>query len=72
VSIPARETIESTHVLRMMTDALRQLPDGKYVLRVEGYWHANIRVGATHGTLGGSIKVGRKDGEVDLHGVPGE
>jgi len=38
VRIPARETIESTHVLRMMTDALRQLPDGKYVLRVEGYW----------------------------------
>ena len=38
VSIPARETIKVTHVLRIITDTLRQLPDGRYLLRVEGYW----------------------------------
>ena len=38
VTIPAGEMIEATHVLRHMTWYLSELVDGKYVLRVEGYW----------------------------------
>ena len=38
VTIPAGEMTEATHVLRHMTKDLRELVDGKYVLRVEGYW----------------------------------
>ncbi|KAF8430966.1 hypothetical protein BGX38DRAFT_1146752 [Terfezia claveryi] len=40
VRIPAGEAIEVRHKLGLMTDELKRLPDGKYHLRVEGYWRA--------------------------------
>jgi len=36
--IHAGETIRVTHVLHLITAALRELADGMYLLRVEGYW----------------------------------
>ena len=38
VTIPAGEMTEATHVLHHMMKDVRELVDGKYVLRVEGYW----------------------------------
>lgn len=36
--IPGGGTTQMTHTLRLITSALRELVDGKYLVRVEGHW----------------------------------